>query len=806
MVFDYLITLFRHLKKHWNTTIINILSYGLGIASCLILVQRITYDTSYDKFYSDYESINRITLDNYYSGIYQNSTAFTFVPLGIELKEKYHEVQEFTTIQDRSNDVVSVGETTYLEKHIIAADINYFKVFSLDMVDGSSEVVNPNDVFISERAATKLFGDVNSIGSLIKVYSSLYTVRGVYRNLPTHTHLKFDILLIHSVRESNDWNVPYMYTYVKLKTDAKSFEEKLENFSAEFSPLADSQTEGDYSFKLKVQPITSIHLESNLSNEMEINGKLENVYILLAIAVMILAITCFNYINITNTINESRRKEVFIRKIHGASARHSFSHHIIESLILNLFGFVVAILLLIGFINWDNTFSSAFAGVDWTNSLNYYILLVLFTLALIISGVLPGFFIAYKNRSHFLSKASLMNNTNVSFARNIAFVQFMISFILISGAFVVLRQLKFMREGDLGFNSSRVMAVEISPLSYRNNEIHFLKIRDDLEKAASIENVSFSRKVPGEELIISSVRITDEPLENTQNCNIEITTSDFFTVYGIETIAGRIYSEPRAADVNTILVNESLARKLAKFNFKDIVGREVTVDYARRPVNFTVVGVVKDYYHASRKREILPMLFIPLKYTGSVSRISIRSNNVSEGNIRFTEDLIRKSLKDNITEANSGRGLNVGFGVIDVESHYNKQYSDEEQFSKFVSVLSVLTILMACVGFFSLASSTIRKRTKEIAIRKVHGAKVEDVTFVLFGYFLKLAGVAFLISLPISYFLIQDWLHDFPIKIEIDSWFVLWPLFITTSLVLLSVSFHVFKAVILNPVEHLRNE
>ena len=264
MIFDYLITLFRHLKKHWNTAIINILSYGLGIATCLILVQRITYDTSYDKFYHGYESIHRITLDNYYSGIYQNSTACTFIPLGFELKEKYPEVQEFTTIDERSNDVVSVGETTYLEKHIIAADINYFKVFPHDMVVGSTAVVSPSDVFISERIAAKLFGDVNPIGGTMKIYSSLYTVKGVFRNLPTNTHLKFDIVLILPVRESNDWNVPYMYTYVNLKGDAKSFEEKLKSFSEEFSPLADSQTEADYKFNLKVHPLASINLESNL--------------------------------------------------------------------------------------------------------------------------------------------------------------------------------------------------------------------------------------------------------------------------------------------------------------------------------------------------------------------------------------------------------------------------------------------------------------------------------------------------------------------------------------------------------------
>ncbi len=804
MIFSFPSTFVRHLKKQANITAINLLSYGFGIAACLILIQYIYYETSYDKFYKGHESIYRISLDNYYSGIYQSSTAFTFLPVAPSLAAKYAEVQEFTVVQNRQ-EVVTVEENSFFEKRILVADTNYFRIFHHDLLKGSALSARPSDVFVSEAIATKYFGADDPIGKAMKVFRDNYIVKGVFKDLPNTTHLKFDILCVVAVRESNDWNVPFMYSYIRLNEDPKDFNQKLRSFSEEFSKLSKQQSEADYTFQLKLQPLATIHLQSALLDEVELNGRIEDIYILAAIVVMILIITCFNYINLTNAVNSLRSKEIFVRKIHGASNRNSITQHVVESLVLNVVGFTISIFFLAIFVRWIGPyFDFPNLEIDWSNNMTYYTLLTIFISALILSGIVPAVLSTYTNHIKLLNRASSTHNVNSGFTRNIAFVQFIISCILISGALVVLKQIRFMREGDLGFNDKGVMGLEINALNYHQNEDAFLRVKNDLKKIASIENVSFSSCLPGEQLINTSIRLSSEPVENTNNCDVQVITSDYFRVYGMEIVQGRLFSEDDPADVLTVVVNESLAEELSKGDHENIINKEVTVDWARNAVKFRVIGIVKDYHHSSKKQKIKPMLFIQLKNTFAVFRISVKSSD--KANWRSTELLIQKALKENLTEAYSKRGIQVAFDVVDVETAYNKQYSGDERFSKFLNALTFLAISMAGIGFFSLASTTTRKRTKEVAIRKVYGAQVADMSVLLSAYFLKLAGVALVISLPISYFLTQDWLNQFSTRIEVGAWFILWPVIITVGLTLLSISYFVLKLVFVKPVHHLRNE
>jgi putative ABC transport system permease protein len=361
-----------------------------------------------------------------------------------------------------------------------------------------------------------------------------------------------------------------------------------------------------------------------------------------------------------------------------------------------------------------------------------------------------------------------------------------------------------MREGDLGFSDKGVMALEINALNYQQNEDAFLRVKNDLKKIASIENVSFSSCLPGEQLIHTSIRLSSAPAENTQNCDVQVITSDYFKVYGMEMIEGRLFSEDDPGDLLTVVVNESLARELSKGDHENIINKEVTVDWARNAVKFKVIGIVKDYHHSSKKQKIQPMLFIQLKNTFAVFRISVKSSDMA--NWKSTELLVQKALKENLTDAYSKRGIQVAFDVVDVETAYNKQYSSDEQFSKFLNALTFLAISMAGIGFFSLASTTTRKRTREIAIRKVYGARVVDMSVLLSSYFLKLAGAALAISLPLSYFFTQNWLKQFSSRIEMGVWFALWPVIIVISLTLLSISFFVLKLVFVSPIHHLRND
>lgn len=799
----YLITFLRHLKKHWNLAIINMLSFAFGIATCLILMQHIYNESSYEKFFNNAEEIYRLTLDSYWDGIHQGSSAHTFVPVGPELKAQYPAVKEFTTIQTRPSDIVTVGDYTYLEKKILEADINFFKVLPYKMILGSTNDVKPGDVYISRSKAEKYFGDHDPIGASIKILAESYVVRGVFENLPSNTHLKFDMVYTLPVRESNDWNVAYMYTYIRFHGDHHVMNSNLQSFNETISRHNGSQSDAQVKLAIQLQPITDIHLKSDLRAEPEPNGKIQDLYILFGLSILILVISCLNYVSLTNAINSTRSKEAFVKRIHGATKWHAALQHLQESLLLNLFSFAIAIIVLVIVAKWAWPVSNYFdLTIDWTNPLHYYIFLLVFLFSLVLSGILPVILSLFTKADRSSSTHSTVYSVRLT--RNMAFLQFFLSFVLISGALVARKQLTFLQEGDLGFKSDEVVAIEVPPLGYRSNESHFQKVKNDLEKIAGIENVAFSNSVPGEPLFGITVRLVEDPSKITNNSNVQVVTSDYFEVYNIELVAGRLFSEERAGDENSVVVNESFAKRFYNSGYKNMAGKVIVADYMRGLVNFEVVGIVKDFFHFSKKEQLQPMLFIPLKNSLGVFRISVKKNLNGDWNSNLPK--VQKILKENLTEGYANRGYGVGYDLKDIRSGYNQQFVRERQFSIVLNYLTSIALLMACIGFFGLASATTRKRTKEMVIRKVHGASSFNIAALFLANFFRLAGLAFLLALPVSFFLVQDWLGKYPLRIEIGSWFLIWPLLIASVMVIISVSYFVLKTVFTRPIDHLQNE
>lgn len=810
MILGYLATFIRHLKKHWSIALLNIFSYGMGVAACIIIMQHILYETSYDKFHENYQETYRLQLDHYYSDAYQNSTAVSFYPLGDELKKRYPEVQESARMEKINNASVTVNQNTFLEDRIFFVDSTLFDVLSFNIIKGTRDKVTPKDVFISEKIAGKYFGSENPIGGTIRINNYVLQVKGVFSDLPDNSHIKCDFLrIVTYVRDwTNDWQIYSHYTYITLKGDPNDFNKRLEEFSEELSLVADQQSGVEYKFLAKLQPLSSIHLESDLQFEHELNGSLRDVYVLFGIAIMILLISNINYVNMTNTINSDRSKETFMRKIHGASRRHALSQHVVESFVLNLFGFGVAVLFLMAFIYWVGpAFDFSDLKIDWSNSLYYQVVVGIFLVSFILSGILPAVLSSSSNLAQFLSKSSPAHGSRERFTRNIAIAQFVISYILISGALVATKQLRFLHDEKLGFDPDRVIGLTIKPLEYPRFETKFKRLREDLESNSSIQNASYSYVIPGETFKAdASIRFTDESSENSKFCFLQMISPNYFDTYGIEIIAGRTFSDDRATDVDGVILNESLVRDLNVKSNAEVIGRQVTIPYFGEYGNFKVLGIVNDYHHESIKQEIQPQVFFSIRNRGYCGKISVQMSPTKNTSWKEDVDFVQNTLATNFSEIYAQSGMGVAAAVKDMKVAYYDQYSGDEQISKLVSALAFLGILMAGIGFFGLASSTTRKRTKEMAIRKINGAPMINLAKILVVYFLKLVGIAFVFSLPISYYLVQGWLSDFPIRISLGFWFVLWPLLITAVLTVVSVSYHIIKVVLVNPVYILRNE
>lgn len=799
MISNYLKTSFRFIKKRWRLTTLNIVGYGVGIAACILILQNILYETSYDKFYKDYENIYRVRLDHYYPfEVYQNSTAISFYPTGVSLKNEYPEIKEFARVSRKnSNIIVKYKEETFREDNVYLIDSSFFKVFSPDFVKGKATTLRWNDVFISETTAKKFFGKKEPIGELVDAWGYSFAIKGVFKDVPENSHMKYDMLFLMPARkELEDWQHYNYYTYLLLnpKSDYKALEKKLRSFSDKYSKLSDQQSSVDYRWEIKLQPLKSIHLESQIDFEHEVNGSMQYIYIISFVAMMIIAISCFNYVNLSNSMYADRLREFFVRKVHGAASSNLLTQYALESTILNVLGFLFAVLVTIVF-----ALQSPQADkFNWTEPMFYYALLGTLVVSIIFSGIFPALVFSFFNPLRFLKGEYSAGSQKNGFGKILIILQFSISFVLIAGALTINKQLSFISNHYLGFNNDNVVVLDFPSLNYAEQQGALRKMKNDLESNTLIEQVAYSEAIPGTKHVNdASIRFVEDPAENSKFCYNQLVTPDYFNTYKIEILHGRSFSEDRPTDQQTLLVNEILAKQLDVNNYKDVVGRRVSVPWQGDYAIFEIIGVVKDYHHESMKNGIQPCLFIPLQNNGACNKASIRIN-ASDLQAR------KKALAD--IESAYKKGFSYPFQFVYASDFYNTQYATDTQFSYLIGAFAVLAIFMAGIGFFGLASNDTRRRTKEVAIRKVNGARTADVYVLFARHFLKLIGVTFVLALPVSFFIARNWLDNFAVRVDMGVWFVFWPVLITTILSLLSISYYVLKVALVKPVTIIKNQ
>lgn len=806
----YLPAFLRHLKKHWYLTLLNVSGYGLGLAACLLLIQHIRYETSFDTHYEDHEKIYRVVIDHYLSDVYENATANSFYSLGAELQKRYPEITSYTIVKKRDSDaIVTVDGRSFLQKNLALMDTNYFKVFKPKLLSGNTDQLKILDAFITPQIANKYFGTNDPIGKTIKMAWVTLTVRGVLKDPPVHSHLTFDILYVTGQRKEyiNDWTECLVHTYIKLNGEADLFQDKLNHFSEDLSPLAARQSKLERSFKARLQPLADIHLNSHLESEHEVNGSTTNIYILGILTGMILLISCFNYASLSDTINFSRSTEMFVKKVHGASFRHLVPQYLIEAFMLNVLGFALATLFIVGYVEWLTPLLNAQTiWFSWTDPFLYLPATILFVLATLLFGLLPFLLPSRQTLLSAPKGQEEVSKNELSLSKHMATAQFFIAYLLLSGAFAVSAQIRLLHEADAGFDHTNALALNIMLLPFHGHETILDRLEHELLSEPAIQHVAYSYTIPGDHRVLdTSIALADNLTEKASNAFFQTVSPGYFDTFGIRILKGRIFSDDRQADSLCVLVNETLARKLTA-NKQDITGQAVVMDYFGTRTKLTVLGVVKDYHHSSIKEAISPMLYLPVRYYGAVTKISIKVNHQETENFQTAARLLPLLFEKNLGTRYEASGLGMAHELQDVSFIYGLRYKSDRQFVFMVRNMAFLAMVMTGIGFLGLAAKTAKRRMKEVAIRKVNGASTRSLLTLLAAHFLKVAGLAFLLSLPFSYLLVQNWLEGFPVRINIGFWFVTWPLLITMILMGLSISYPLAKVVLLNPVRVLRSE
>lgn len=799
MTYYHLVLLLRILKKRWVLALFTFLGYGIGLAVCLMIGQKISYELSYDKFHPNYERIYRVSIDHYSPhDVYQNSTATSYFPIGPELVSRYPEVESVVRIlnEDMGNTPIKFKDEVFSVPSVSVIDSTFFDIFKLDIKYGSSENPEYKDIFLSESLANKVFGSKDPTGKTIEMFTESWNVKGVFYGVGSNAHTQFHLLQVDRERPYREayWGGYNHYTYLLLneKADVAALEEKLKDFSAEFSQISDQFSDEEYRWEANLQPLASIHLHSRLEFEHETNGTMQDIYLMIAIILMLMIISGFNYTNLLKLIQEERMQEFHVKKVFGASSFQLLKQHLLESLLFT----VIALLLAGTLIRFVMNFSGSDFGIEFYEGRNYLILLSIMFVFIITHILIPALLMVKRVALPLQEQQRSSDNLGSKKGRWLAVPQFVISVILIALALTVYKQLEFLNKVDVGFSNEHVLTLStMLPASYAEEGLE--RLENKLRQRAQIKTLTFSETIPGEKFERDgSFQLIERPKETAEFCYLQMVSPAYFETFQIDLLAGKSFSENESSESLGVLINESLA-ELLHVPYEELIGKEASIPFENENRTVRIRGVVKDYFHQSLRDKIEPCAYLSIEeLPGIINSISVRTDKVDGEELKQIADLIQDTYADSFPADLATLSY--------AKDYYDLQFKKDYQFSKIINAVTLISIFMTVLGFVGLASAYARSRTREVAIRKVYGANLSDI-FSLFGSpYLKLMGITLVFAFPLSFYFVTLWLEYFVIKIDLGIWFAFWPIMIISFISLLSFGYYVTKVVIQNPVKILK--
>jgi putative ABC transport system permease protein len=820
MLSNFLLTAYRSLLKKRFFTTLNILGLAVGMIVFLLIVQYVHFERSYEKFLPHPGDIYRVTLEMYKSNELLQASAENYPGVGPALKNEFPDVLGYARLYNMGykNNVVIAYEDkagdpiAFKQKRFLYADSSFLPMMGYEMAQGEARtaLAQANSIVISERYATMYFGNEDPLGKVLHLRdddynSELCKVTGVFKDLPENTHIKFDVLISYKTLFSRgDWAITRydqgwfrkdMYTFVQLRegTDVKAFEAKLPAIVDKYNPELKKRDQANI---LRLQPIESIHLNSNLAEEFETNGDERIVSFMGIIAIFVLILAWVNYINLSTAKALERANEVGVRKVMGAFKTQLMTQFFVEAALVNLISLVTAFVtvwLLLPAFNFVSgiNLTGAFLFESWYLGL----IALLWIGGTLLSGFYPALVLAsFKPVS--VLKGKLKNSKGgVVLRKSLVIGQFVISAALIASTLIVNRQLDFMMNQDIGMNIEQVLVLE-RPGSQTNEDEFPSKVeafKNSFANSTSIKGITSSLTVPGK-LREYKAAVKKYGADDTELVPMRFNSMDyeFIDVFGMKLLAGRNFSREFPKDQDTsVVVTQSLVKQLGFKSNDDILGQ--TLQIPNFGWSAIVVGVVNDYHQVSFKKTLDPTIFYC--------------------NLRFPEYFSVKISTADLPAALAEieRAWNTNFPgnpfeYFFLDEYFNQQYKNEQRFGRLFSIFSGLAIMIGCLGLLGLSAFTAAQRTKEIGIRKALGSSEQSIFILVSSDFIKLVLIAVLLSIAPTYYIMNTWMEGFAFKAGI-SWIVfVWAGFGVLSVSLLTVSFQILKAARTNPVSALRYE
>ena len=808
MLSNYFKIAFRSLLKFKGYAAINLLGLALGLASGIFIMIYVIDELSFDKFHANRENIYRVNTDMFEikSGNRSGGMNANGWPVGALLRD-FPEVEKVVYIASTGMQINHEGKR--FDERMFYAGKEFFDIFSFPLVkgDASSALSKPNTVVISESIQQKYFKGEDALGKTMTFNDTLYfTVSGVMKDVPQQSHMQFGILISFATYETNNkwfsygdgWGNLNVNNYIVLKdgVNKEGLFKKARNLYMD-RVKETMENWGMYMY-VNIEPMDEIYLNSKYGNAMGPVGSMERIYIVSGIALFVILLACINFVNLATARSTYRAKEVGLRKVVGSSRSSLIRQFLSESFVLTILAFIIAVAL-IGLLLplFNQLVGKTYELSMLTHAPIVMGVLLLIGVVTLLSGYYPAVVMSSMRPSEVLKGSLKTGQKGIQLRRVLVVFQFMISAGLIICTLVVINQLDFMQNRDLGFSSNQILVLDMDRVSARSgsasdgysNEV----FKNELESLSSIESVTFTNAVPGRPGWVGQwASAADRPDEGSIGTEYMTIDEDYLKTLGLKIVAGRNFDAGRVADIEDgLIINETAVEKFGWGTPENAIGKRVDSP-SKHPAG-EVIGVVKDYHEFGLQREIYPMA---MDYNPSRSRYyALRFKTTGTADLLTSLEKLWKKYHDGYE-----------FKYFFLDENFAKQYRAEQRLSKVFIVFSVITIAIATVGLIGLVSFMVVSRTKEIGIRKILGAGVLNITKLLSKEFMVLVVIANLIAIPLAWYLASQWLEQFAYRMPISAMLFVWTFVIALSITILTVSYHTIKAAMADPVKSLRYE
>jgi len=819
MIKNYFKTAWRNLRKNKIFSFINIAGLSIGMAACLLILQYVSFELSFDQFNKNAPDIYRVYNNRYQNGKLVQHGTITYSAIGKAMQDDFPEVVNHARVLPYGQVIITYNDKKIGDQEALAVDNSFLTMFSYPITTGDAQtgLTQPNTLIVSEKLARKIF-DIRDnnfqsvIGKAIVVErdSLPYKITAVCKDVPENSHLHFDFLLSYITlysgknawKESDyDFKDSDFWHYIQLKhgTDYKALEAKFPAFSQRH--FQGNKISGSDE-KFFLQPLSKAHLYSDFEYEIGKTASATVVWGLLIIAVLIIVIAWVNYINLATAKSMERAKEVGVRKVAGATKQQLIRQFLSESFIINIIALAISLLIVTlaqnGFNNLINhelslsyLFQKGLSGYSITAAL-----IALIITGILVSGFYPAFVLSSFKPILVLKGKYTSSNKGIVLRKALVVGQFAITVALIIGSFVVYKQIKFVNAQNLGMDISQMLIVK--PPELTNWDSTFISrensLTEQLKQIPHVEGATTSWNIPGGETGRSfNVRRVDQDSTTHFTMRHSGISIGYVDLYKIKLLAGRDFSytdfNPNFGGLHNLILNESAVKLLGYSSPKDAIGKTII----RGSKKWDVVGVINNYHQKSLRYPVEPTMLLPAYSTNSAISVKVNTKDLP-----VTIAAIKKAY-DTFFPGNL-------FDYSFLDEHFNAQYRSDRLFGKVFAIFSGFAIFIASLGLLGLSLFATTQRTKEIGVRKVLGASVSNIVVLLSKDFIKLVIISFVIASPVAWWIMHSWLQDFAYRIHISWWIFFGAGLLAVMIALATISFQSVKAAIANPVKSLRTE